>query len=273
MGIQTMFNFKASPKKNFLFFCFLKLTFKNYLFVKDQWNCDLNSCFFLLNSKSLKSNRIFGIFFKLIRKIKLEFEIIPILKRKFINIHLRYNFDQNYISESKILMNKEIFYEKKVQFIIKSFEPSSVLYPTKSLKKKFPIKFHCAAQKNFILQSLNTEIIQSGKIRVFYNRNADIYRKSAMNILKSGSSKNIKLDCQMNKKRKKYGIKTLFKTTYLPDKRQRDIIVSAKLTVNFFLLEFQRKKTYDNGCKSRILNSKGIAKSILTNVFSFTEFN
>ena len=255
-----------NSKKIFYFLRSLIKTYQNIIFnLKISWK--------IINSKL----GYFALFHKKNKIIKL----IEAYLRK--GPHSKLNIRTNIIGKKKFLSNTTDYFELAKHdsvFSLSLKKNNLFLIKERNLVKNFNIfffslkkksnnvmiaRFHTFSQIKFFKQSLNEEITEFGKIRVFYEE------KKSKNFIKNHVEDTITLHCQKIKK-KNYDYGKVF-VIFSSEKRlyftfNRCIDILAELFLFNEIRSFSKNKS-----GNFIIKSKKLTAIVVQIAFTNTEFN
>lgn len=265
-------DFKIFKKGFNLIKFLLKIFCKECSFLKIQLNQETDGhYYFLFNSKNFKINKFFEKLLKFFKKIQPNIDTGVIARKNFKTWFQNQYFRRKVDFEFKVLLRKELFKDLKIQNLFSSFDPASLFYLNKELKKKPSIQFYCYEQKTYFLYSLSKEINQTGRLKAYCKKELSKSQTLSINSLNKQLNKELNINCELQKK--KENVKNyLFKMVFPLDRPKIDIINSTEFAGKLVFLNNSRKNSHME-YRMWFLKSNIITKTILTNLFSFSEYN
>ena len=255
-----------NSKKIFFFLRSLIKTYQNIISnLKISWKTFTSKLgYFVLFHKKNKIIKLIGAYLRKGRNSKLNIKVNMIEKKKFPSNTTNYFALAKHNSVFSLSLKKNNLFFIKEMGLVKNFKIFFF-----SLKKRtndvMIARFHTFSQIKFFKQSLNEEIIESGKLRVFYEE------KNSKNFIKNHVENTVALHCQKIKKTN-YNYSTVFviftsgKHFYFAFNRCIDIL--AELFLFNKIRSFSKNKS-DNF----IIKSKKLTAIVVQIAFTNTEYN
>ena len=241
------------------FFLFLKFNFK---IVKNK------SIYLVIYPRNKKMSFSVRNYLKLSKTCSSKIKINILEKIKILKKNVNTSFHYSFKKSCNLIIKKNLFNGIKKRGLIGNFNVLLYFFSIKNLEKDLNILFRTLLHIDYFFQSINNEIILSGKLKFNPEKKNWMGTKIYEKFPKKSENKILSILCKEQAKTKVTG--KLFTLVFYDNYYYTDFINSAEIIGKFFFFK-KKEMQSEMELKVCILNSKEINKIIISNAFMAPE--